>query len=103
MKVLRRSGPHILLGLLVMGCAVPGRSTPQVGIPVPKKPAADSASQPSAITRVRILLHADSPALEITSNGPLVPQVTKLDGPPRLMVDLPNALMSVDSKEIPVK
>jgi hypothetical protein len=61
------------------------------------------AGVPAAIARVRILVNQDSPAVEITADRPVTPMITKLDGPPRLMIDLPNALMSVESKQIDVQ
>src|SRR5581483_9633259 len=51
---------------------------------------------------VRVLVNQDTPALEITASRPMAPVVTKLQDPPRLQIDLPNSLMSVDSKTITV-
>src|SRR5205814_10139822 len=80
-----RSRIFLVILFCLLGMALPGHSAPQaVDSSVPASP-----ESPAAITRVRILLNADSPALEITSDRQLAPQITKLDGPPRLMVDLP--------------
>jgi len=99
MKFWLRTGFPIFLFLYLLGISLPGRAAPQAN----DNSAPATPDAPAAITRVRILLNNDAPALEITSDHPISPQITKLDGPPRLMVDLPNAQMSVESKEIPVQ
>ena len=63
-----------------------------------------SAADPATITRVKVILNqGGAPALEITSSHPLTPTVSKEQNPPRLVVDLPNALMSVHSKQFDVQ
>ena len=58
---------------------------------------------PAAVLRVRVLQDKDAPGIEITSSQPIVPVVNKLDGPPRIVVDLADTVMSVASKQIPVQ
>lgn len=57
---------------------------------------------PATIARVRVLLNQTPPALEIISSHPVVPTIKRLDDPPRLVIDLPNSLMSVPQKRIDV-
>lgn len=57
-----------------------------------------SKGQPLATIRsVRAVPRSDGSTVEIISNRPLVPAISKLDDPPRLIIDLPNARLS-DSK-----
>jgi hypothetical protein len=61
-------------------------------------------NDPATITRVRVILNqGGAPALEITSSHPLAPSISKEQNPPRLIVDLPDALMSVQSKKFDVQ
>jgi len=47
-----------------------------------------STDSPAIVRSVRLL---SGPAVEILSNRPIVPDISKLDNPPRLVIDLPNA------------
>jgi hypothetical protein len=76
---------------------------------VPASPAAQStaqatASQPSAtlvtIRSVKVIPGKDGPVLEIVSDRPLSPVITRLEGPLRLVIDLPKASMPVNRKRI---
>jgi len=72
---------------------IPGQSPPSI-----------NPADPATITRVRVILNqGGAPALEITASRPLAPSVSKAENPPRLIVDLPNALMSVQSKQFDVQ
>ena len=85
-----------LLALTFVLSAIAFQATPSL--------APASASDPATITRVRVILNqGGAPALEITASHPLVPTVSKVQNPPRLVVDLPNALMSVQSKKFDVQ
>lgn len=46
---------------------------------------------PVVVRSVRMLSEATGPAVEILSSRPLVPSICKVDNPPRLIIDLPNA------------
>jgi hypothetical protein len=46
---------------------------------------------PVVVRSVRVFNGPSGPAVEILSSSPLVPAISKLDNPPRLVIDLPNA------------
>jgi hypothetical protein len=52
------------------------------------------------IRNVSIEQSEDGPAVAIASNGALVPAITKLDGPPRLVIDLAGALNAVPRSRV---
>jgi hypothetical protein len=49
-----------------------------------------STDRPVVVRSVRVLAGQAGPVVEILSSRPLVPTITKLDNPPRLVIDLPN-------------
>jgi|SRR5450432_341093 hypothetical protein len=65
--------------------------------------AAVNQPEPSIISKVKLTLVDGAPAVEITSDHPLIPMITKLEDPPRLVIDLPNANMAAKQKEVDVK
>lgn len=73
-----------------------------------QKPADANATtvqtEPVVVTGVRIVHERGVPDLEILSNHPVVPSsIQMLDSPPRLVIDLANARIGMDTKKIPVK
>jgi hypothetical protein len=50
-----------------------------------------STDPPVVVRSVRVLPGQAGPVVEILSSRPLVPTITRLDNPPRLVIDLPNA------------
>jgi hypothetical protein len=89
MKSLLRTGLRLVALALSVEVLIPvsamgfGDSATASGI--------SQAKAPAAIVRaVRITSDKDGPAVEITSSRPLAPAIQKLDGPPRLVIDLPN-------------
>lgn len=70
----------LLAGLLVASGAA--QSMPQL---------LATTDAPVAVRSVRVLPGPTGPAVEILSSRPLVPAITTLDNPPRLVIDLPNA------------
>jgi len=89
MKLLPRvRGPFLALSLLtgVLIASSPAQSTPKL---------LATTDAPVVVRSVRLL---PGPAVEILSNRPLVPTISKLDNPPRLVIDLQNAdLPNADS------
>jgi AMIN domain len=64
-----------------------------------------STDLPVVVRSVRVLSGQTGPVVEILSDRPLVPIISKLDNPPRLVIDLPNtdlpsALVSGSNKPI---
>jgi len=58
-------------------------------------PSAISQQEPAAVSRVKVVLEKGWPDVEITSTRPLTPTITKLENPLRLLIDLPNARISL--------
>lgn len=65
--------------------------------------AAATQQEPSVVSKVKLILIDGAPAVEITADHPIVPTITKLEDPLRLVVDLPNASMMAKEKQIDVK
>jgi len=61
-----------------------------------------STEGPTVVRSVRLLSSSSGPAVEILSSRPLVPTIATLDNPPRLVIDLPNALLTGNSQRINV-
>jgi hypothetical protein len=100
MVFLRRIGPILLALSLLVGVLVPVSGKAQSSqSPVP---AASAPGLPATILRVKVVLNQQEPAIEINSSRPIVPTAKKLEGPPRLVIDLPNANMSLRRKRIGV-
>jgi hypothetical protein len=99
MTFLSRFGAKVML-LPALVLFVSGFSGAQSGPqPLPARPGEE---EPAIISRVKILLEKDSPAVEILATRGVVPTITKLEHPLRLVIDLPNARMSEDDKLIEV-
>jgi hypothetical protein len=57
----------------------------------------------AAVKSIRIVQEKDGPAVEILSTKPLVPSIQSLDNPPRLVIDLPQAVLDVRQKRISIQ
>jgi len=53
-----------------------------------------SSEDPAEVRSVHAQAVSSGPIIEIISSRPLVPAISKLDNPPRLVIDLPNALLA---------
>ncbi|MGA9897998.1 MAG: AMIN domain-containing protein [Terriglobales bacterium] len=52
------------------------------------------------VRSIQALPEPNGPVLEIISSRPLVPAISKLDNPPRLVIDLPNARLAGHEKRL---
>ena len=64
--------------------------------------AASTSGARADLKRVQIAGTADGLQVEITSSAPVVPQVSTLPNPPRLVLDLPNTSLGTASRHIAV-
>ena len=87
MKLLQSTGVCLLL-LLTVAAAQSG----------PKLLA--SSESPAVVRSVQPLAEANGPVVEIISSRPLVPAISKLENPPRLVIDLPNARLAGREKRL---
>ncbi|MGO8795599.1 MAG: AMIN domain-containing protein [Candidatus Sulfotelmatobacter sp.] len=86
--------------LLLAALVVTGASSQN---PAAAKTAAPQ-SDPAVVTAVRIVHERGVPDLEILSTHPVVPSsIRMLDSPPRLVIDLANVRMGMQTKRIPIK
>ena len=92
-----RIGPQLVLLCYVAGALVsvsaPAQSNPQTIVLQP-------STTLVAVRSVKVIPGKDGPVLEILSDRPLSPVITKLEGPLRLVIDLPKASMPVNRKRI---
>lgn len=86
-----RPMPILLAAMLVAGNAAAQSQAPG-GTPAQAVAAADTTIR---VRNVAIERTDDGIAVAIASNGALVPAITKLDGPPRLVIDLAGAVNAV--------
>jgi hypothetical protein len=87
--------------LSLLAAILPGFSRAE-SKPKSRVPATSSEQEPAAVSRVKVILEKGWPAVEITSTRPIIPTITKLEDPLRLVIDLPNAHMSVNRKRVDV-
>ena len=62
-----------------------------------------SQESTAVVQSLRVTPEQNGPVLEITSTRPLVPAIQKIEGPPRLVIDLPGANFSLPRKRYEVK
>jgi len=69
------------------------------------KEQSDAGTSPviATVKSVRALSARDGSEVEIISDHPLQPSLSKLENPPRVVIDLPNAHVSEGRKRIPVR
>ena len=90
-----RIGPQLVLVCHVVGVLISSLATAQAGAQ------AGRTAPPVVIIRsIKVIPEKDGPTIEIRSNRPISPVINKLDGPLRLVIDLPNARMSAPGKRI---
>jgi AMIN domain len=68
----------------------------------PDQKANPAKPEAAVLTSVRVVHERGVPAVEVVSTHPVVPTISMLDSPPRLVIDLSNARMGLLHKRIPV-
>ncbi len=58
---------------------------------------------PAAIKSFRMVQEKDGPAVEILSTRPLIPDIQLIENPPRLVIDLPNAILDTPQKKFKIE
>jgi hypothetical protein len=62
-----------------------------------------SSESPAVIHSIQASAQSDGPVVEIISNRPLVPAISKLENPLRLVIDLPNARLTSHEKRLDLR
>jgi hypothetical protein len=84
--------PRQFIGaLLLITLAAAAQSSPRL---------LTSTQKPAAVRSIRPLAEASGPVVEIISDRPLAPAISKLENPPRLVIDLPNARLSGQGRRL---
>jgi hypothetical protein len=94
---LSRIGPQFVLLCSIVGAlgsvSAPAQSNPET---IVLQPSANLVT----IRSVKVIPGKDGPVLEILSDRPVSPVITKLESPLRLVIDLPKASMALTRKRI---
>ncbi len=91
---------RISASLFLVLCFAPGLWG-QAGSPT--STAARSKTSAAVIKSVRVVQDTDGPAIEINATRPIKPEIAKIENPPRLVIDLPNAIVTKRPQRIPVQ
>jgi len=80
------------------------RATPEFG-PWGKGPITgiSNSDRPATLRRVTVVTDQDGPAVEILTTHPVIPSIRALDGPPRLIIDLPNSSIGTLEKRTSIQ
>lgn len=70
--------------------------------PAPKAATASASSQSNRLERVNVVRHADDIQIEISSREEVIPKVSKLTSPERVVVELPATTMATPQNKIAV-
>lgn len=94
MKSLVRFGSQLVVLSLLAG--LPGQHARAQAAPV----SAESQASPITLRSVKVVNDQRGPAVEIIANRPITPTLQKLEGPSRLVIDLPNTRLAWGRKRI---
>jgi len=87
------------LAVLALACPWMRSQAP----PAPSVKPVASPTKVAAIKSFRMIQEKDGPAVEILSTLPLVPQIQLINGPTRLVIDLPNARIDMAQKRVNIQ
>ncbi|MBZ5678555.1 MAG: AMIN domain-containing protein [Acidobacteriia bacterium] len=90
----------VLLGVAFIGGTAAQNPAPGATADTPGE---QTLNGPAVIKRVRIVHERGVPAVEILSTRPVVPEIRTLGSPPRLVIDLPSALVGQTKKRVAIK
>ena len=90
-------GPRVMALVLLAGLGV---SSVALGQSKPGTPNSTHPDRPAVVGAVRMVADKDGPAVEILASRPVVPAISRLEQPPRLVIDLPNAKLTGVKKRI---
>jgi hypothetical protein len=62
-----------------------------------------SSENPAVVRSVQPLVEANGPVVEIISSRPLIPAISQLENPQRLVIDLPNARLAGREKRLDLR
>jgi hypothetical protein len=62
-----------------------------------------SSESPAVIHSIQALSEPNGPVIEVLSSRPLVPAISTAENPPRLIIDLPNARLTVHEKRLDLR
>jgi hypothetical protein len=68
-----------------------------------QQPGAAAKANFAAVSNIRLEHNKAGSTLEITATRPVVPQISEIDSPPRIVIDLPNSRVAVRTKRINVQ
>jgi hypothetical protein len=86
------------IGVLVVAAVLLGVA-PRTGAQT-STPAKKQDQQPALVRAVGVMVDKDETAVEIVCSRPIPPNITKVDGPLRLVIDLPNSVLTAKSKRV---
>jgi Tfp pilus assembly protein PilP len=89
----------------VKPAVIPGSQASAPAAAPAAKPAPASAAASSAhnqLQKVNVMQGADGVQIEIVSNNPVTPKVSKLSSPARVLVELPETISAASQNHIPV-
>ena len=97
-----RLGFRFVTGALLI-CALLGASHAQADAHAPSANNPKPAQPPAMIRAVGISHDKNGPVVEIVASRPVIPAIQQLEGPPRLVIDLPQSRLAVRQKRMSVQ
>jgi len=100
----RLNRPFISVFFWMATAALSATAAAQVTVDISHPSVQHSRPRPNAaeIRNIAVVPSAQGVSLEIFSSRPVVPQITKLDSPPRLVLDILDSVPALTTSQIPV-
>jgi type IV pilus assembly protein PilQ len=90
---MRKQLLSVVLPLLILVLVAAAAETQNTGT---------DATTHAALQRLNVVRGEDGVSVEFTARGPVAPKLSKLDSPARVVIDLPNTVVSTDQRQIAV-